>query len=292
MLRHPRVLGFALMGSALTMLVGLGYYRVHRSQRRPEAPPSPPPVPLSSSECAALASRYAAAWQDQNHCASDADCVATPRPGVLVGLDRCARYGPRSADPGPANAVAAAWLAGDCANDFDACVRVPEPACHAGRCADRPPPPLPASWERTEVERTFALFLPPDLVERKVLGEDSLIRAWGGDRMAVSLDYGSYSNELDHVPEGASLVSMEETTVGGMPAKIRITKLDAAKTRGRKEAETHVDIHFPLFRGAPRSYHGGGLLTVFVTCRGAPPCPDGERVARSIEFYSAVVLKR
>ncbi|MEP7119563.1 MAG: hypothetical protein ABJE95_01590 [Byssovorax sp.] len=289
MLRRTRLLVFVLVGSALALLAGILYVRGVR--RRPEPPPSKPPDPLSSEECASLASRYAAAWEDQNHCASDADCVATPRSGRLVGLDRCARYGPPSADPRAADALATAWLAGACAHDFDACARLPEAACHLGRCADRPPPPLPASWQRTEVERTFALFLPPGMVELKVPGEDSLVRVWRSERLGVSFDYGSYSNPLDSLSQGHRLISMEETVVGGRPAKIRITTIDAADTRSRKDAETHIGVHFALIQGAPHSYHGGGLLTVFVHCQGAPPCPDGERIARSIAFYTTNAVK-
>jgi len=286
--RRRRFATLALLGPGLLVVVALVPRILHRSVST--AASTTPPSPLSPWECYSLAKRYAADWQQVNRCTSDEDCIATPVPGALVRLDRCARYGPRSADAGAAEAQAQAWLAGGCAKDFDACVSVPEPVCRQGRCTDRPPPPVPAGWYRAEVEGTFALFLPPDLVEQHMMGEDSIELGWGSERMTVRLDYGPWSMRVDTPP--SPRVSLEEITVGGEPAKLRITRPAPQPPGTRREPRTEVAVNFPRVVGAPSSRYPVARLTVVIECKGLAPCPDAEAIARSIHFYYAPVARR
>ena len=287
MSRRDSVRALALAGGAGVLVAAVvlarGAFRRAGTAAAPSATPLRPSLPPDPKACAALQDRYDAAWEKANRCASDAECMATPRGGAFLALDGCARFGPRSALP-EADALAAEWLEAGCADDFDACAGTPASVCRAGKCEERAPPPLPATWRRVDVARAFTLFLPPDLVETKVYPEDSVVRLWRSDRMRVSLDYGYYSNKLDeHPPEGV-VSPRKETTIGGQRAFIRTvaTFPDASKPR------TSVAVHVPhVPRSARATYSEGAALTLFATCDGPPPCADGESLIRSIRFFGS-----
>ncbi|MFT3765685.1 MAG: hypothetical protein QM820_09240 [Minicystis sp.] len=284
MVRRDTAVGLALAAGALALgVVVLSARRAFREAARAAAP-SPRPDPPTPEQCAAIETRYREAWQALNHCERDEDCLAVRRGELFTGLDECARFGPRAADTRGADAVAAAWITTGCAAEYALCERVPEAVCRAGRCAERPPAPLPSTWIRVDVARAFHFFLPPDLIEIPIQPEEGIARLWKNDHMRVSFDFSDYTNTLDDprevLPEGLRIVAREKTTVSGQPALLRVMEVAAGRMRGTKEPWASIAIHIP---SVPRQGGSEGTpLSLYVQCKGPPPCAEGDRIVRSI----------
>lgn len=242
------------------------------------AAPAPKLEPPDAEKCASLVKQYASAWEALNRCERDEDCAASPRGELFTALDGCARFGPRRGDPKFADALAARWLSAGCADAYEICDEKAESVCRAGRCAQRPPAPLPASWNRIDVERDFYFFLPPDLKEVPIQAEEGHIYVWRGERMGVSLDYSGWGSQLDEpIPEPLRMVSREKITISGEPAVLRVIEGMPVKTlRGPVEPWTSVGLHIPHVRNSN--------LTLSVRCKEKPPCADAELVVRSLRL--------
>jgi hypothetical protein len=291
--RRASLLALALAAGALALaVVVLLARRGFREAARAAAPPPARPVPPEPGVCKAFEGRYDEAWGAQNHCERDDDCLAERRGELFTGLDRGARYRPRAADTRGADALAAEWLAAGCAREYALAEPAPVAVCREGRCDQRPPANLPASWRRVDVGHAFDLYLPPELVEAKVHPEDSYVRVWRSERLGVSLDYGYYSNQLDDPPDPQHKVgAREQTTIGGQPAFLRVTEIPPRPGRAA-QPWTSLGVHFAHVPPSPRSYYSEQAgLSVFVSCAGKPPCPEGELILRSIVFQGGTATR-
>lgn len=271
----PLLLAAGLLALGVVVLLARRAFR----QAAQAAAPAPKLEPPDAEKCANLAKQYASAWEARNRCERDDDCVASPRGELFTALDGCARFGPRKGDLKFADALAAQWLSAGCADAYEICDEKAEAVCRAGRCNERPPPPLPASWNRIDVERDFHFFLPPELKEIPIQAEEGHIYVWRGERMGVSLDYSGWGSQLDEpeVPPPLRVVSREKITVSGEPAVLRVIEGMPVKTlRGPIEPWTSVGLHIPHVR------HSN--LTLSVRCKGSPPCPDGDLVVHSLKL--------
>ncbi|APR81521.1 Hypothetical protein A7982_06870 [Minicystis rosea] len=266
------VLGLLVLG--VVVLLAKRAFRAAARAGAPVAAPAPP-APPSPERCASLEERHQATWQALNHCDEDEDCIAIRRGPAYAGLDDCARFAPRAADPAAAAALAGEWISLGCPNEPAICESVPRAACRKGRCSERPPEPLPPSWMRVDVDRDFHFFMPSDLVEIPIRADEGGIHLWKNERMRVNVDYSGYGSDLQEpeYPKGIHIVSREDIRVSGDPAVLRIIEIEPGMMRGSKETWISAAIHAPH---PPRS------LSLSATCKA--PCPEAETIVRSLVF--------
>jgi hypothetical protein len=281
-------LAFAAGALALAATVVLAQ-RAFREAGRAAAssPPIEPPTPQL---CTEVAKRYHEAWEARNRCATDADCVATPRGELFTGLDRCARVGPRAPDTAAADEAGAVWLAAGCASTYEICDHVPEAQCLDGVCAEVPPASFPRSWRRIGVGRgsytakgtlygedpsepSFDVFVPPGLVHEPMGDpEGGISDMWRGEHFILLVSYDFWAPDAGRP---ADALSSEAMTLGGHAATLFVTPY-----RGRDQKLSWTAVQLVFARGGTWP----GELAIRALCKSAPPCPEGELVLRSIVF--------
>jgi hypothetical protein len=281
--RRPRDL-FRPYARSLSLALGGGVILVGAlvavSRRVAEPPVHRGPLVDSQANCQAVATRYQASLLPFQTCTRDDECVAERRDGVRSGLDGCARF--RRADARLGDAVDPlehAWLDRGCAQLFMTCPGPRRAQCAAGKCAELPPEPVPRTWRREQhtgfTGPRFSFFVPPDLVRKDVIGEDSEVGAFEGPSFDLEYEYGDYSPSLIAKPDDEEIqLRNEATTIAGVPAR-----LVALRTRSGDIVSGAYFAELPsLSREKP-------ALVIYARCKTEADCADGVNIARSLEFH-------
>ena len=280
-----RTIGLA---SALTVVlgcVGLAIAFGRRTHPDVDAPPAGPSALVDTREhCDAIAASYRQALRGHQACSTDDDCMVEPRAKLVTGLDRCARFRRKDAPLADVDALEKVWLDRGCASSYLTC-RQERAQCIHGTCAELPPDPLPRTYRRVWCQDSFSFFVPPDLIEEKVQGEDSVVGAFSNPKMHLSYDFGRYSNPLesenrDGGPIVDRMISRQEVTLSDAPA-VLVTKEVFWTTRATPAFISGV--HFPR---VPVMGGGEGTrLTIMAICDDLADCARAEGIYRSIEFH-------
>ncbi|MBW2458914.1 MAG: hypothetical protein JRI68_30730 [Deltaproteobacteria bacterium] len=239
---------------------------------------------LKREACDELAEQYRNERDQARQCSSDERCKAEPRGGYWLALDGCFRFvNPDSPSLGRANRVAALWLDGMCASDYEACVDPLPAMCRDGRCVERPPHPVPPTWNRHTVGYVVSFFLPPDLERRQVQPEDSLVRVWRSDRLEVVIDYGQWSNSLEDEPNRRVI------EVDGRRG-IMASSDEPFTDEMLRKRDPFVAVYVP--EAPPCSLVRCGLIatdkpkmSLRIDCTEPRDCDDARLILRSITFW-------
>jgi len=138
---------------------------------------------------------------------------------------------------------------------------------------DEPTRNIPESWVEIEVSKFFSFSIPPELKEIKVKGKDSMVGRFESKTMALSYDYGWYSDSLKHYTARESYKAIE-TTIDGKKAKI-VT----LKQKTEDVALGYVAaIHFPKLPNTQ------SRLTMFARCAGEKELELAKRIFGTVKF--------
>jgi hypothetical protein len=285
-----------LASTVVLVLGSIGIAVAFHRRTPPTTTPAPPAKPSAvvdtRGHCDTIAARYRRALRPFQACNADDDCLAEPRAKFFSGLDRCARFRRKDATPetlADVDALEKAWLGRGCSSLYLTC-REERAQCKQGICAELPPEPLPRTYRRVWSGNAFSFFVPPDLAEDNVEGEDSVVGAFTGPKMRLSYDYGRYSNPLesendDGGPPMDRILSRKEVTLSGRPA-VLVTMEELLM---QPTPYFLSGVHFPKVPVAfPSLSLGGGdeaKLTMTATCDAPADCASAEGIFRSIEFH-------
>ncbi|HEX7600790.1 MAG TPA: hypothetical protein VF316_04255 [Polyangiaceae bacterium] len=286
-----RTLRIAAAVAGVLVGVGLAVVVARRTHSDAPAPPTTPSALVDTREhCDAIASRYRRALLAQQACQFDEDCEAESRGRFYSGLDRCARFRRKDATPeslAEADSIASAWLDRGCSSLFLTC-RQERAQCKHGTCAELPPEPLPRTHRRVWCGNAFSFFVPPEVIEEKAEGDDSIVGAFAGPKMRLSYDFGRYSNSLasesvDGRAPVDEILSRKEVTLSGTPG-VLVTMRVLSPQRARFLS----GVHFPKV-AVSEPYMSLGRedarLTMMATCDALADCAPAEGIFRSIEFH-------
>ncbi len=131
-------------------------------------------------------------------------------------------------------------------------------------------------WRRIDA-RKFSFLLPDDVKEVPVQGIDSLVGQYAGAEMAVSFDYGWYSNSLPRSDDKQGFTS-EETEIGGKAVRI----VTFMRPDDSDDFSHVVGVHFPTV--STKGPHRKKKLTLLVRYSKAAERPTALRIVRSIQF--------
>ena len=134
-------------------------------------------------------------------------------------------------------------------------------------------PALPDNWVKVEVSKFFSFSIPPELKEIKVKGKDSMVGRFESKTMALSYDYGWYSDSLKHYTERESYKAIE-TTIDGEKAKIVTLK---QKTEDAALGYVAA-IHFPKLPNTQ------SRLTMFARYAGEKELELAKKIFGTVKF--------
>lgn len=223
-------------------------------------------------ECAALKKQHEAAISKLAVCSADADCTVESRGGVYFDLEGCYRYRNQRSSSSEAAAIETEWLDEGCATSYEICPLPPFVMCLEGRCAERPPPPIPETWHREDVPGGFFLYLPPGTERRDEVGEDSIVAHYSGGGLDIASDVGPYGGGApDDEGEGTVMA------IGGHDARVW-------------RSAGHVTVFFEHAKpcGPPRCrprFAIGEKLTVHASCDGEQACISAWLALQSVRFW-------
>ncbi|MEO8673393.1 MAG: hypothetical protein ABI411_18920 [Tahibacter sp.] len=129
----------------------------------------------------------------------------------------------------------------------------------------------PSQWKRVE-SPGFTLYVPPGFTEIATQGTDSVVRRFNGEGIALSLDYGWYSDPLNYSDHPGFVENTE--TINGWRA--RMVSFDGPATPA--SSDRVVAVHFSD-TGRDRV-----TLTVYVTCQSDTACDLARRIFRTVDF--------
>jgi len=224
-----------------------------------------------AADCVKLKEQHDAAVAKLGACAADTDCAVETRGGVYFGLEGCYRYRNRRVSTDEAAALEARWRDDGCAASYEICPPEPLAMCRAGRCVERPPPPLPETWHREEVPGGFFIYLPSEMKRVSEQGLDSPVsHHWGGG-IELTSSFGNYGG-----PSGGADRDGEAMKIGGYG--VLVWRSARAITVSFEEAKACEPPRCPYFAA-------GDKLSLHATCDTEEACETAWTALRSARFW-------
>jgi hypothetical protein len=222
--------------------------------------------------CAQLEADHAAAVAKLAACAADADCTAEPRGGTVYELEGCYRFRHRSP---PADDTAAQlqerWTSLGCATSYEICPPPPLSMCSQGRCVERPPAPLPETWQRRDLPGMLSFYLPPGMTQETAVAPDGVTQIFRGAGIELVTDLDDTETEDPDIPSKATTAS-----IGGYDAKV--WKLPREITLSFEGGRDCVPPRCPFFARDKG-------LTLRARCDTATACDDAWTALQSVRFW-------
>lgn len=267
-----------LLATVILGALGLLGALQHRSRARAADHPGlasakaePHPHLADPVECAALKSSHDDALSRLVQCTADADCAVEARGGAFFELEGCYRFRSRHQPSGELERIEARWTRLGCSTGYETCPPPPLAMCSQGRCAERPPPPLPETWHREDVPGAFSLYLPPAASRTGGLPYDAHGALFQGEGLEIATDFGQWG---DAAPEP--------------PGKSAPMKIGGHDVKVWREARK-ITVLFDDERGcAPPKcpfFAQENRLTLWARCDTEAACGDAWLALQSVRFW-------
>ena len=138
---------------------------------------------------------------------------------------------------------------------------------------------VPSDWKKVDAEGRFSFFLPPDMEEHPVKGIDSYVGEYRNSDVALSFDYGWWSDSFKYYP---SRPQYQEATVeiDGKAAKV----ITFFRSEHDNPFPYVAAIHFADVGTGPGE---GGMitkLTLWADCKSPADQDIAKEIFSSIKF--------
>lgn len=150
--------------------------------------------------------------------------------------------------------------------------------CSSGCTTGNPSAPIPDNWTQVEAPNRFTLKLPPVYTEEHAQGIDSYVRSFRRKGVRIGIDYGRYSDPLNHDDELD--YQRTETTIDGRKAWwVTFTYRDTPGSMRESGYTRYAAVHVPrphLF--SPNKF------TLHAYCAGEEEIEEVLEIFQTIEF--------